>query len=291
MGEVRRPRRHRQIHSRDAVALLLPACGEKVGIRGRFRLARNGSEALTRAFGATSPARGEVKESTSTPTAEFVLAACSCARALLRHDHDAIPKIGSLPARKGAERRKAHANHRRHADKCAVCALVCVLGAAARQCGARSPSGALLRHSPGRTHPPLAQLQFPRFLRPDLAGVTRFDLSQVYRAPRRPVVVPAERWPGAARERMANPPAGTAPAPLFRHAFRKGALDERGDAHVTEMGTNVKGHHHCSDDLAPDAAACGSPAKRSVVAIVCRGSPLILSKFFCPIPFIDLLAS
>ena len=133
-------------------------------------------------------------------------------------------------------------------------------GAAARSFEARSPSGALLRHSPGRTHPPLAQLQFPRFLRPDraydpekwtpvfrkiirqqkLAGVTRFDLSQVYRAPRRPVLVPAERWTRAARERMANPPAGTALAPLFRHAFRKGALDERGDAHVTEMGTNVK---------------------------------------------------
>jgi hypothetical protein len=101
-------------------------------------------------------------------------------------------------------------------------------GAAARQFGARSPSGALLRHSPGRTHPPLAQLQFPRFLRPDLTGVTRFDLSRVYRAPRRPVVMPVERWPRAARERMAYPPAGTAPAPLFRHAFRKGALNERG---------------------------------------------------------------
>ncbi len=40
--------------------------------------------------------------------------------------------------------------------------------------------------------------------------------------------MPAERWPKAARERMANPPAGTALAPLFRHAFRKGALNERG---------------------------------------------------------------
>jgi hypothetical protein len=69
---------------------------------------------------------------------------------------------------------------------------------------ARPPSGALLRLSPGRTHPPLAQLQFPRFLRPDLAGVTRFDLSRVYRAPRRPVVVPVERWPKAARERSAS---------------------------------------------------------------------------------------
>ena len=92
-------------------------------------------------------------------------------------------------------------------------------GAAARSFGARSPSGALLRHSPGRTHPPLAQLQFPRFLRPNLTGITRFGLSRVYRAPRRPVVVPVERWPRAARERMANPPAGTAPAPLFRLAL------------------------------------------------------------------------
>jgi len=32
-----------------------------------------------------------------------------------------------------------------------------------------------------------------RFLRPDLAGVTRFDVSRVYRAPRRSVVMPAER--------------------------------------------------------------------------------------------------
>ena len=63
----------------------------------------------------------------------------------------------------------------------------------------RSPFGAPPRHSPGRTHPPLAQLQFLRFLRPDLAGVTRFDLSRVYRAPRGPVIVPVERWPGAAR--------------------------------------------------------------------------------------------
>ena len=91
-------------------------------------------------------------------------------------------------------------------------------GAAARQFGARSPSGALLRYSPGRTHPPLAQLQFPRFLRPELAGVTRFDLSQVYRAPRRPVLVPAER-PGAARERMANPLRAISAIPLMLTGF------------------------------------------------------------------------
>jgi hypothetical protein len=85
--------------------------------------------------------------------------------------------------------------------------------AAARLIAARSPSGAPPRHSPGRTHPALAQLQFPRFLRPGSTGVTRFRLSPVYRAPRRPVVMPAERWPRAARERFARPPAGTAPAP------------------------------------------------------------------------------
>jgi hypothetical protein len=146
----------------------------------------------------------------------------------LCHNHNAISKKTRLPARKqGAERRKAHANHRRLRTRAHFASLVRVR-AAARSFGARSPSGALLRHSPGRTHPPLAQLQFPRFLRPDLAGVTRFALSRVYRAPRRPVVLPVERWPRAARERMANPPAGTALTPLFRLAFRKGALHERG---------------------------------------------------------------
>ena len=98
-------------------------------------------------------------------------------------------------------------------DRCAAAALI----------ASRSPFGAPPRHSPGRTHPPLAQLQFPRFLRPDLAGVTRFNLSRVYRAPQRPVVVPAERWPRAARERSAYPPpAGTAPAPSSESALAKG---------------------------------------------------------------------
>ena len=90
--------------------------------------------------------------------------------------------------------------------------------AAAARIASRSPFGAPPRHSPGPTHPPLAQLQFPRFLRPDLAGVTRFDLSRVYRAPRRPVIMPAERWPRAARERFARPRAGAAPCSANRIA-------------------------------------------------------------------------
>ncbi len=123
------------------------------------------------------------------------------------HTHDPekwCPVFGQDHAQKReAKRRKAHANHFRAAptnvaacsytaDKCTQSApLICC--AAARQFRARPPSGAPPRHSPGRTRPPLAQLQFPRFLRPGLAGVTRFGLSQVYRAPRRPVVVPVER--------------------------------------------------------------------------------------------------
>ena len=120
-----------------------------------------------------------------------------------RHTHDPEkwrPVFGQGPCaeKREAERRKAHANH--SAPHQQTSPFADASGAAARQFGARSPSGAPPRHSPGRTHPPLAQLQFPRFLRPDLTGVTRFDLSRVYRAPRRPVVVPAERWPRAARE-------------------------------------------------------------------------------------------
>jgi hypothetical protein len=151
---------------------------------------------------------------------EIVLAARSCVRAL---PTTTTPKIDSLPAIKegsGAPKGACQPLPPRR-QACAFAPLVCGR-AAARSFGARSPSGALLRHSPGRTHPPLAQLQFPRFLRPDLTGITRFDLSRVYRAPRRPVIMPVERWPRAARERMANPPAGTAP----RSAF--GALNERG---------------------------------------------------------------
>ena len=40
----------------------------------------------------------------------------------------------------------------------------------------------------------------------------------VQRAPRRPVIVPDERGPEAARERFARPPAGTAPTPHLQIA-------------------------------------------------------------------------
>jgi hypothetical protein len=73
-----------------------------------------------------------------------------------------------------------------------------------------------------------------------MAGVTRFRLSPVYRAPRRPVVVPAGRGPGAARERFARPPAGTALAPHLDR-IRNAPFDERDSMHyVTATETIVK---------------------------------------------------
>ncbi len=166
-------------------------------MRGRFRLAQNGgkpSPGLLR--NPTSPAcgRGErIKlRADKQIRSRGALKRPSFASPRPRQNRFA-PKRGS-----GAPKGACQPSPPRK-QACASAPLVCVR-AAARSFGARSPSGALLRHSPGRTHPPLAQLQFPRFLRPDLTGVTRFDLSQVYRAPRRPVVMPVERWPRAARE-------------------------------------------------------------------------------------------
>jgi hypothetical protein len=124
--------------------------------------------------------------------------------------------FASPEGRRSADRRTVHSAQRRQVLR-ELAHLICC--AAAARIASRSPFGAPPRHSPGRTHPPLAQLQFPRFLRPDLAGVTRFDLSRVYRAPRRPVVMPAERWPRAARERFARPRAGTALARIRNAAF------------------------------------------------------------------------
>ena len=95
------------------------------------------------------------------------------------HHHDTISKNRRAPVAKrerSAERRMPTIAAMQTS---APFARASAFGAAVRQFGARPPSGATLRHSPGRTHPPLAQLQFPRFLRPDLASVTRFDLSRV----------------------------------------------------------------------------------------------------------------
>jgi hypothetical protein len=78
--------------------------------------------------------------------------------------------------------------------------------------GTRSPVGVpprLLLRRPNAT----AQLRLRASWDAASTGVTRLAPVPVQRAPRRPVIVPAGRIPEAARERSANPPAGTAPAP------------------------------------------------------------------------------
>ena len=110
-------------------------------MRGRFRLAQNGSKAphprLRRDL--SREGRGEridMRADNQNRSRGALMRPSSA------YDHDAIPKIDSPPAiKEGAERRKAHANHRRHADKCAVCARVCVRGGSARNSGrARLPA-------------------------------------------------------------------------------------------------------------------------------------------------------
>src|SRR5580704_15875393 len=83
--------------------------------------------------------------------------------------------------------------------------------ASVRICAARLRSGgsALFRGAPAfrRSAAALARANasavgsapVPAFPETHLTGITRFDLSQVYLAPRRPVVVPVERWLRAAR--------------------------------------------------------------------------------------------
>ena len=60
------------------------------------------------------------------------------------------------------------------------------------------------------------------------------------KAPHAPAVVPEDMMPKAARERIANPRAGTALAPPFGLASREAPLDERDGRLVTERGTDVK---------------------------------------------------
>ena len=68
---------------------------------------------------------------------------------------------------------------------------------------ARPPSGASPRHSPGRTHPALAQPQNRVSRHLELAGVLpAYILASVKRAPRRPVFLPVDRCPRAARDQL-----------------------------------------------------------------------------------------
>ena len=177
-------------------------------MRGRCRLAQpNGHAPSPARFardprvmpeGRLSPARGRGEKSSCAQTNKFVLATLSCARALLHHhaSKNLRPQEGASAERRMPTIAAAQASMR-------IWPLVCVR-AAARSFGARSPSGALLRHSRGRTHPPLAQLQFPRFLRPDQRALPHGPVTSLPNSSETGRM-PVERWPGAARDQSKLP--------------------------------------------------------------------------------------
>jgi hypothetical protein len=127
--------------------------------------------------------------------------------------------LGSLPAHKeGSGAPKGASNQcPRHTIRCRH---LNVRGrGSAPKVGARSPSGAPLRHSPRLLPLGSASGRASWNYRVQTGGPSP---APVQRAPRGPVVVPDGRCPKPPECGLAIPPAGTAPAPPFRHAFRKG---------------------------------------------------------------------
>ena len=154
-------------------------------------------------------------------------------------------KINSLPAHKReAERRKAHANHVRVSRKRVgreFAPLIC--SAAARIFSRRARLSALTLAALASGCHPDGSAPEPGFPKTDIARVLPaqpFE-SSVKHAPCGPVLVPVDRGPRAARARMANPLAGTAPrsASLACRPDRR-PLSERVGRDVTIMGTVVK---------------------------------------------------
>jgi len=143
-------------------------------------------------------------------------------------NHDDAKKDSLPSSKREAERRKAHAIHVRVcADKCArTCATYPLRGCApttppSPACGGGSGKGApafrrsRLRHSPSATTP-MAQPQNRVSRRLKLAGVLPACLQpSVKHAPCRPVLVPADRGPRAARVRIGNSARGHRPSLRF----------------------------------------------------------------------------
>jgi hypothetical protein len=159
-------------------------------------------------------------------------------------DHyDAISKIGSPPAIKGrrsAERRMPTMSAQQQQ-------ALPLADAFQRGCAppsrARPPSGASPRHSP-KACTPMAQPQNRVSSRRGAQGVlpARRMTPRVKHAPCRPVLLPADRCPGAARERIAfHPRAGTASrVHLPKVPSRKAPLVSQDFWSVTVIETFVK---------------------------------------------------
>ena len=110
------------ITSPNAIALLLPARGEKVEMRGRFRLARNSSNAPSPGLlrNPTSPARRRGEEPSRPADKQNRSRGALVRPSFANHDAISKNKFASGNKKREAERRKAHAIHVRVcADKCA----------------------------------------------------------------------------------------------------------------------------------------------------------------------------
>jgi hypothetical protein len=136
-------------------------------------------------------------------------------------NHDDAKKDSLPSSKREAERRKAHANHVRVcANKCArTCATHPY--AAARPFGARPPFGAHACGTRHRLSPRwlIARTGFPAD-EPRRCFARLAQLSSVKHAPCRPVFLPVDRGPRAARERIGNSARGHRPSlPSFRLAL------------------------------------------------------------------------
>jgi hypothetical protein len=142
-----------------------------------------------------------------------------------------IPKSGVrfsdkiMRRKEGGEARKAHANH--SAPHQQTSPFADASGAAARQFGARPPSGATPRLSQGL--PSLLNSR-PCFLGPGIKrALPALSRPSPVTAPHASAVVPKGLMPEAAPARIANPRGSTALAP-HSDRIRNASLDERDSA-------------------------------------------------------------
>ena len=179
----------------------------------------------------------------SPPRCSCPFPARRCARGQKsRHDVHETKERNAPKNAKGAERRKAQPS------------IGGIYGCRSVLSAARSPLGAPPRRLLRR---PNATAQFraalsslaDRYLGPRVCGpcglwtlmrgVGPSPTAKVSQTPGRPVVMPAGTMPRTARERSANPPAGTAPAP-HSGLPPESALRERAEQNVTVLVTIVK---------------------------------------------------
>jgi hypothetical protein len=171
-------------------------------------------------------------------TRKIVLAAPL--RPSFAYDHDAIPKNRFAPGKRMIPKsgvRFSDKIMRREGRRSAERRIVLPIAAcaAAHPDQMRPPSGASPRHSPPALTP-MAQPQNRVSRHLELAGVLpAYILASVKRAPRRPVLLPVDRCPRAARVRIGNSARG------HRPSLRPSGMPS-GQAPVGEQGETARNH-------------------------------------------------